>query len=152
MAPPAGPNAPDVTEEAVTARVSLDVDSALERIRNTTARMLSDLSSRGLSGQEMADAISAQLADLSQAPNDLIGRGAVTRFFNLGRNLAAQRNAGVISTVTRTAVLDENTCDPCVALDGQKYEVDSDAYFADLPPAKCEGGDKCRCFMMYEVA
>jgi hypothetical protein len=86
---------------------------------------------------------------LSDAPVSDAARGATSESFNLGRNLGAQAQAGDISQVVRTEILDQNTCDPCARVDGTSVEMNSDEYFALMPPNLCEGRDLCRGFYVY---
>jgi hypothetical protein len=54
-------------------------------------------------------------------------------------------------TVVRSAVMDQNTCEPCNALDGARYVYGSDVYYQDMPPNWCDGERMCRCVYIYEV-
>lgn len=45
----------------------------------------------------------------------------------------------------RSAVLDDNTCDPCDAADGTAVDFDDDL------SAICEGGPMCRCILFAEL-
>lgn len=49
----------------------------------------------------------------------------------------------------RTSVLDDNTCDKCRDLHGTQTKVGSAEYNRLAPPAKCAGGDRCRCYWRY---
>ena len=52
---------------------------------------------------------------------------------------------------TRTSVLEESSCDPCIALDGVNHIVGSQGYYRDLPPAHCMGRARCRCIYTYTM-
>lgn len=49
----------------------------------------------------------------------------------------------------RSAVMDQNTCAQCAALDGARVKFGSRAYFNISPPNKCAGGDRCRCIFTF---
>src|SRR3990172_4867340 len=110
--PPQGPQAPGVTDEAFSVLAEIDVDEILTRLTNETRRLLLEHSQAGLTGADLAKAVTDGLSALSDTPAALAGRGAATEAFNLGRNLAFQENADKIQTVVRTEVLDDNTCGP----------------------------------------
>lgn len=133
-------------------RAEIDLSSFYNRLLNETRRLMTDYGQQGLEGQDLADAVEAGLRNLSDTPIDQAGRGATTEAFNLGRNLAAQRNAASIQRVVRTEILDENTCDFCESADGKTYDVNTPAYFENMPPNGCDGRDLCRGFYMYEAA
>lgn len=150
--PPEGSNAGPVTSEAFEVLAQLDVDAVVTRLTNETRRLLTDYSQQGLTGQDLADAVTSGLADLSDVPAEKAGRMAAGEAFNLGRNLGIQENAESISEVVRTEVLDENTCAPCRVLDGNVYQVNTPAYFENMPPNGCEGRELCRGFYLARAA
>lgn len=157
MAPPQGPQAFEVTSEAFAVRAEIDLGSTYTRLLNETRRLLADLSQQGLEGAALADAVDAGLAGLSDVPIDQAARGATTEAFNLGRNLAAQRNEAAIARVVRTEILDINTCPNCLpqargGLDGFTTTVNGPGYFENMPPNHCDGRELCRGFYLYEAA
>jgi SPP1 gp7 family putative phage head morphogenesis protein len=73
---------------------------------------------------------------------------AVARVYNVGREEAAELVGAVEAQYS--AILDSNVCGPCLAQDGRVYRLDDPEYDAALPPNReCEGGDNCRCVMVY---
>jgi len=73
---------------------------------------------------------------------------AVARAYNVGREEAAELMGA--TQAQYSAILDSNVCQACLAEDGRVYELDSDEYEKALPPNReCEGGDNCRCVMVY---
>jgi hypothetical protein len=151
MAPPQGPEAFPVTSEAFAVRAEIDLDAVYGRLLNEARRLLTDYSQQGLAGQELADAVDAGLRGLSDTPIDRAARGATTEAFNLGRNLAAQRNQAGIATATRSEILDDATCDPCRLLDGTVVALNTPEYFELMPPNACDGRELCRGFYVYGV-
>lgn len=129
--------------------VDIDVSELIGRLEREALRLITDLSQQGLEGDALADAVSDGLKALSDAPISRAARGATSEAFNLGRNLAAQQSADRIDRVVRTEILDENTCDPCLALDGKVVAMNSDEYFELMPPNKCDGRELCRGFYEY---
>lgn len=152
MAEPIGPNAGQVTADANRIAVEIDISSLATRLQNEALRLINDYSQQGLSGPQLAEAVAAGLRNLSDAPVDRAARGAAGESFNLGRNLEAQRQADQIGEVVRTEILDQNTCEPCRALDGKVVEFNSPDYFEFMPPNQCDGRDQCRGFYIYRSA
>lgn len=76
---------------------------------------------------------------------------ASNRIYSLGRmdELRSQHFAGMVQVLVRSAVLDGNTCDPCETADGVVYAPET---APPLPDADCEGGDKCRCTYIGDIA
>ena len=146
--PPQGSQAGQVTSDAFLVQASIDVDEMLARLVNETRRSLNDNAQKGLTGEALAQAVTADLENLSDTPIEQAGRGAASESFNLGRNLGIQQRLDQIDVVVRTEVLDENTCDPCRSLDGQVFQVNTPAYFENMPPNQCEGRDLCRGFYL----
>lgn len=83
-----------------------------------------------------------------------VGERSNAKAVNFGRDKAAtdyMDETGATLMAQRNAVLDDATCDPCAKLHKAKwYVVGSAPYREDLPPAKCEGDERCRCWMVYE--
>lgn len=150
--PPIGKDAFPVTEEAFRVRADIDLTDFYERLRTETLQQFTDLSQQGYRGEELADRVIAALNNLSDRPIEEAGRGAATEAFNLGRNLEIQKSPDAVSEVVRTEILDGNTCEPCRLLDGSVYEVNSAAYFQDMPPNHCQGRDLCRGFYLVRAA
>jgi hypothetical protein len=150
--PPQGPTAVNVTDEALRLRVSIDLSEFGNRVQNEAVRLYADYAQRGLTGEALADAVTADLESIFDVSIDRAGREATHEAFNLGRNLEAQARRTQIGDVVRTEILDENTCDPCRGLDGNVYTLNSPSYFDDMPPNHCEGGEQCRGFYLYRSA
>ena len=92
--------------------------------------------------------LSAFMDNLSEAPLRDVARTSSAVAYNQGRNvgiLEAQASE-LVEFVVRSEVLDTGTCRPCGLLDGEAFEVGTSEYFANMPPAQCDGGDRCRGF------
>lgn len=173
--PPKGTDARGVTNEALRVKVDIDLSDHYTRLQNRTAELLTDAQQRGLVGDELADYVVSGLADLSEKPIEAAGRAATSEAYNLGRNLEVQSRLDEVPQALRSALLDENTCVNCKALDGTVVEVNGpvvsispegralledngvdpegpDAYFALMPPNFCNGEDLCRDQLLYRSA
>lgn len=173
--PPKGQDAQGVTNEALAAKVEVDLRDFYTRLQNRAVELQIDAQQRNLSGKELADYVTGGLRDLSRAPIEQAGRAATSEAYNLGRNLEAQRRLPEIGQAVRSAILDQNTCRNCRALDLIVVEVNGpvvsisaagaallrdngvdpdgpDAYFAVMPPNFCEGEDLCRDEFLYRRA
>ena len=152
MALPEGPKAFEVTSELMSVRADADMDVVYLRLLNELRSALADPATQALHGEDLWKAVEPRLTGLSDAPIEQLARESTTKSFNLGRNLGAQRNRGSIGRVIRTEILDENTCPPCIGLDGFTTTVGSPEYWENFPPAKCEGRELGRCLYLYEAA
>jgi hypothetical protein len=77
--------------------------------------------------------------------------GTVSDIMQTGRADEATAQAQDVEDAVYSAMLDGSTCDACDAMDG---EVTTDMSLAEewAPNADCEGGDRCRCLVVYEIA
>lgn len=69
--------------------------------------------------------------------------GAVNQSFINGRSEQAKSMSDTLQTAFYTAIMDEGTCEPCAALDGQEHEP-FDPNFA-TPNPDCAWPSNCRC-------
>lgn len=151
--PPKGPAAGSVTADAISLRVQIDLSEVGNRLQNEATRLVADLSQQGLTGDELGAAVERELlAIFDDASAARTGREATHESFSLGRNLEAQRQAGSIGEVVRSEILDENTCEPCAAMDGTVVVMNSPAYFENMPPNGCDGREQCRGIYLYRGA
>lgn len=75
-------------------------------------------------------------------------RGAIMEALNEGRADQAAEMAAEFAIAYRSGLLDEAICPVCEDADGQEYSVE-DAVNETLPDPECEGGDRCRCLMVF---
>jgi hypothetical protein len=104
----------------------------------------------------VADAVSdSSLVSLAIA----IGRAAIGAGRDVG--VGEMKDEGLAVRITRSSVLDDNTCDVCSDADGEVYsenpDDDPDGGVDDLtlPDPDCEGaayGHECRCIGVVEAA
>jgi hypothetical protein len=72
-----------------------------------------------------------------------------TKVYNIGRDEAAASMGGV-DEVEYSALLDGETCGPCMRMDGRRSKFDSPEHDAMLPPNRdCQGQDNCRCVLVF---
>jgi len=147
--PPEGPDAAAVTTEALKVRVTIDLSRIGNRLQNEALRLTTDYQQRGLTGKVLADAVAGDLESLFALDIERAGREATHEAFALGRNLEAQANAPRIGMVVRSEILDQNTCDPCMGLDGRTVAFNSPDYFELMPPNFCDGREQCRGVYLY---
>jgi hypothetical protein len=103
------------------------------------------LDRQGISDAEMEAELQAFMDGLSTKFEDDLARKASSVAYNQGR-AAEVLSSNQVDFVIRSEVLDANTCQTCAGLDGAIVEVASDDFQALMPPALCEGGDRCRGF------
>jgi len=142
--------------------IELDIDQLLEAITNDVRAgfldgfrdTLGDSAADIAKAQEAAAEFALTLPDGGVRRNPMftkIGRDIASRSFNGGRAEATAEARETLEdtplqleTVERNAIFD-NTCAPCIALDGETFVVDSAEYWANMPPAQCLGGSFCQC-------
>lgn len=76
---------------------------------------------------------------------------AANRIYNLGRmdEVKSLHYRGMVPVVIRSAVLDANTCEACEAEDGSIFRPEA---APPLPDPFCDGGDRCRCIYIPDIA
>jgi hypothetical protein len=102
----------------------------------------------GLDGEELSRHMQEFLDKLSDKPVEDIARQSSTVAYNQGRGAALQtaKQAKRVQYVVRSEVLDQATCANCAAVDGAIVEVGTPEYERYMPPARCQGGNRCRGF------
>lgn len=166
--PPRQPSVPDPAP--MLGRIRERVDGALDVVVEMDAnRIAADIISglqdgylraieAGASHEDAMGAATRELLERSDKRIDAAARNTASRAFNGGRSEAVAEAQDEfegtpldVTHAVRTEVLDGATCASCIALDGKRVAVDSDDYFAFLPPAHCLGGANCRGMYSYEV-
>jgi hypothetical protein len=134
----------DAIESNIAARAAA-TDAMLARsLSETASRQALARTGGGLSAAEVADEVRDHLNSLTgRYLEDQLG-GAVTQAMNSGRKIAIDKNDP--EEIYASELLDANTCEECVALDGNQYESVADAE-QDYPSGgykDCLGGPRCR--------
>lgn len=123
----------------------------------TDARVVNDVQSRitaaatryrllGLAEDALWAAIAQEMADGSVSYIDRAAQGLANRVISIGRGDEMRSRADEIERYEYSALLDANTCEPCLADDGK--EGASPNELPDTPNPDCEGSDFCRCFIV----
>lgn len=112
--------------------------SLADRLRTAWGTAVVGQIQTGYNAEVLAAAITAPgdrlLADVAR-------RGSSTAL-GMGRSDAVEANADKVGREVWSAVLDENSCAPCRALDGEEFDVGEGP---TVPYAECLGGARCRC-------
>lgn len=127
---------------------SSSIDQMWERAKAEFFGEWEALTRQGLDQAEIARRLESFMDDLSLKPIDDLARQSSTVAYNQGRG-ASQLTAeaeGEAEFVVRSEILDTATCDPCALLDGEIFGIGTSEYFANMPPAQCDGGARCRGF------
>lgn len=124
-----------------------------------------EVAARAISAAAQAAAARTALRSASAAVNDelfesaimvasdsaaLLQGATVTRLMGDGRTDQAAADAAEIASATYSAVMDRNTCDTCEGQDGDET-TDLDEAADWTPNPDCEGGEQCRCLVIYEI-
>jgi hypothetical protein len=130
----------------------LDVSNLVQRLQTQAVAQYNQLAGTGATPAEIAGGLEDYFSSLTDAQIDNMARASTSQSFNAGRNVAILELKPQLGPMAvRVEVLDENTCEPCAALDGQEFQIGSDAYLENQPPLKCEGGQRCRGFYVVEA-
>jgi hypothetical protein len=139
----------DMDEQAMIV-AGIDVGKMWDRYLGETLDKYVELERQGLSADRIEQEMSQFLRQLSSRPVEDLARTTSSVAYNAGRNaeiLSAfagdERN---VEWVIRSEVLDTATCDRCGQLDGSAFRIGTDEFYEFAPPAKCEGGARCRGF------
>lgn len=138
----------DDVKEEVNVVASLIVDSLWARLTTEAAKWVTQNPS--LTVQEVETGLTAHLNELSTTWASDAASQAAHSAFAQGRDVETKLAAGrgKVNYAIRTEVLDGATCDECRKLDftvsEKEYEIGSDEYERDMPPAHCKGGERCR--------
>ena len=99
----------------------------------------------GADASVVADAVATHLDGLSTAAADRAASGATSRATNAGRAHALDH--APYRDIYASALLDRNTCGPCMHWDGHQFDTVT-AALEQFPAGgnrDCEGFDQCRC-------
>jgi hypothetical protein len=131
----------------------LDVSNLVQRLQTQVVQKYNDLVGTGASPAEIASQIDDYLGGLSSAQVEGMARASTSQVFNSGRNVSIlELQPQLEPNAIRVEVLDENTCEPCQALDGQEFEIGSTDYLLNQPPRQCDGGVRCRGFYVVQAS
>lgn len=126
-------------------------DTVLSRLSNTlqsrAIEIIASLTILGLVGSALIDALTSQLAELSDAPLEQIATGITNRVLSEGRSDEAEARKDEWEMVEYSAILDSLVCEQCEPEDGKTAKDESD--LEDAPNPYCLGGDRCRCFHIF---
>lgn len=92
----------------------------------------------------------AALSTQSEKFLDQAASNTVNAAIQSGRSDEAEARSDQWETVIYSAVLDQNTCNPCGDADGEEAQDPADLPAAPNPD--CDGQDRCRCFHVYVAA
>lgn len=127
-----------------------DLDTLTSIAGVLVVRIANDVQARGtgaaiagqLVGRAVAEAIRQAFEDGSTAYVARAANEGSNWAIAQGRDAEIRSRGGQIDYLVYSAVLDNNTCQPCGNADGLSGQID------DIPPAPnpdCEGGASCRC-------
>lgn len=125
-------------------------------VRRMEARLRADIEATALDvvrtngdADEVVDEVLQHQADSGALRSD--AGGVTMRAFNLGRADFMARYGDEVEGVEYSAVLDENCCPACEALDGEAFDFGSAGYEENQPPNReCEGRGNCRCLYVVQ--
>ena len=124
----------------------VNVGQLWDRMRGEYLARWEQLNRQGLSVDEIDKELRLFMGKLSGKPIEDLARKSSAVAYNLGRSAAILTafDDGEVEFVVRSEVLDENTCPPCADLDSETFDVGTPEFEEFMPPAKCDGGGRCR--------
>jgi len=146
MKTPTGPDAWRISTRNAELRIGLNVRKLVDSMVTEFSTELIRLAEQGATGAAMEQGLVGFMDGLSLRSRKPQGRELSSVAMNWGRNAEIQARRDAIRFVIRSEVLDKATCGPCAVLDGTKYKVNTEEYFANMPPASCAGAEMCRGF------
>lgn len=123
-------------------------DRVWRRMRDEFLDAFVRLDRQALPAAELRRELAGFMHQLSQKVTEDLARQSSSIAYSGGRS-GALRTAfdnGEVQFVTRSELLDENTCVVCEEFAAFPIivQIDSPEYDEFSPPNKCEGGDRCR--------
>ena len=134
--------------EVVDNRADLVVEASNQQLKATAMRAAVPLMKEGLERKALYDNLLDKLVEISEKGLRMECVGAITEGINEGRADFAAAMAHEYEKGIRSGLLDSNICSHCSAEDGREFTVE-EAVEETFPDPDCEGGDRCRCLMVY---
>lgn len=137
-------------EESTNLLAELDVGRVWAAMVEYAIEQFTRLMRQNTDDAELARLFAQALEGVSDKPLVDIARQSAGVAYNQGRDVAlkAAKADGVAQFAVRSEVLDASTCQFCHDHDQQVVEIGSAEYEQFLPPAGCDGGDRCRGFYL----
>lgn len=135
-------------DERIETLAVMSLDTLWERMRGEFLNQWAVLSDQNLSADALEREMLAFLDGLSDKPVEDVARKSSAVAYNRGRDVEMRvaAVAAEVQYVVRSEILDEDTCPKCVILDATVYRIGTPEYEEFMPPALCEGGQRCRGF------
>lgn len=146
--PPKGYVPPAKLDPAVEAIIADQADIAARTIATGTLAAAAQQATR-ITTVPIDDATFDEFVRRASDGEALRVAGMVTDLMAAGRAAEAQDHADEIADAVYSAILDDNVCSACEARDGE-ITTDLDEAAGWAPNPDCEGGDRCRCIVVYE--
>jgi hypothetical protein len=136
--------------EEVRLYAQLVIDEIWSRMVGLALEEYVRMTREGQQGETLLESMLRYLDGLSEKPLSDAARKAASVAYNQGRDMAlvTAKSIDAAQLAVRSAILDESLCEVCQVFDGAVVTIGSDEYKEILPPAKCLGKDRCRCFMV----
>jgi len=133
-----------------------DLLAWIDEQAQVSAREIAATTQASAARQAMAGLLTGIVADrmLEMVTRDsdeaaLRGGLTVSKVMVAGRSAEARAEREAIKTAVYSAILDGNTCGACEEMDGRETD-DIDESLAWAPNPECDGGDRCRCLVIFE--
>lgn len=121
-----------------------------ERLKESAMNVMLAAARSGMPPGEAAQRIQEAADEITDRSSRQLVMNTLGDAFGLGRQVEAHRQRDYIGEAEYSAILDENTCDPCRQLDGRTGQLDEPAM--QVPNPNCAGeryGSSCRCVLVF---
>lgn len=133
---------------AVGARLARARQRAEQSAQNIAHEITKRVAQAQIAGLKEAPALTASALEAAKRQLHQEALDNASAQINDGRFDAASANPDVVGAYY-TSVLDSNTCDDCEAADTGDLLTLDDAEQLGPPNPDCQGGDRCRCMMVF---
>ena len=138
-------------EEAEKQKAAMAAQVSRRIVNRLSSNLENDMINADRTGEDEDEAISETMGDILDSGAFRQDAGLLTtKAFNVGREEFAAAHGDEVESVELSAILDKAVCSECEDLDGSTFDFGSAEHDAYTPPLKqCEGGDQCRCVLLY---
>ena len=123
--------------------ISVKVEGAGDKLKSMLLEEASSLQRQGIDKKDMSSALTAFAAGISIQTWQNLAATPVNIGWGDGRAVFVEQHADSVDFEVYSAILDQNLCENCRPLDGERQTAGENKF--QTPNPLCLGGAKCRC-------
>lgn len=139
----------DEAEEELDDLADVTLSRLVNDVQSRAVGQIASLVTLGVNASEIARRLKTALDEGSTAYAEQAASGAANRALGMGRADEMEVRSDEIKSYSYSAILDQNTCDPCSEEDGK--EADDPEDLQPAPNPDCAGASQCRCFIVFTI-